>query len=364
MVNMLDNQLREKVLTFLEREITAANIPGACISVSRNSQMIVKECIGSRTLHPSPQPVEEATIYDLASLTKVVATLPALLKLLGEGAFHLKDRVSYFLPRFGNNGKEEIRIEHLLTHTSGLAAHRRFYLENITKGQIIERICADTLVEEPGKRVIYSDLGFILLARIIEEISQQSFESFVDQYIFKPLDMKETGFNLSLPKERFAATVYSDELHDFKYGIVHDENAEAIGGVSGHAGLFSTLNDLTKFASMIENEGAYNQKGILDKSVLDLARTNFTPYDREGRGLGWQLQSEGALASGDLLSRQTYGHTGYTGTSIWFDPLSKITVILLTNRVHAKNQNGILRLRPRLHNLIHSHLSAKGVREQ
>ncbi len=364
MLNTLDEQLREKVLTFLEREIAEANIPGAAISISRNSQTIVKESIGSRTLHPAPQPAEEATIYDLASLTKVVATLPAILKLLGEGAFHLKDRVSYFLPRFGENEKEEVRIQHLLTHTSGLAAHRRFYLEKISKEQIIERICNETLVEEPGKRVIYSDLGFILLAKIIEEISQQSFASFVDEYIFKPLDMKETGFNLPFPKERFAATTYSDELRDFKYGMVHDDNAEAMGGVSGHAGLFSTLNDLMKFASMIENEGVYNRKRILSNSVLELARKNFTPYDQEGRGLGWQLQSEGTLASGDLLSPYAYGHTGYTGTSIWFDPQLNITVILLTNRVHAKNQNGILRLRPRLHNFIHSYLSSKGVREQ
>ncbi|MCJ7841536.1 beta-lactamase family protein [Lederbergia sp. NSJ-179] len=353
-----DESLKEKVLRFLAQEISAEHIPGAAIYVAKNGQTILQETIGARTLHPSPQPVEEATVYDLASLTKVVATLPSMLKLMEEGAFHLKDRVSRFIPGFEKNGKEDVTIQHLLTHTSGLAAHRPFYNEKLTKGEVVQRICTEKLMEKLGKKVIYSDLGFILLSTIIENIAQQSFESFVERYIFSPLEMKDTGFNLPFKKDRFAATEFSDELKDYKYGVVHDENAEAMGGVSGHAGLFSSLPDLVKFSTMIENEGVYNHKRILTSSVLRLARKNFTPYDQEGRGLGWQLQSEGTLASGDLLSDDAYGHTGYTGTSIWFDPQAKLTVILLTNRVHAQNKNGILRLRPRLHNVIQAHLQS------
>ncbi|MBO0991663.1 beta-lactamase family protein [Bacillus sp. SD088] len=348
--------LREKVIDFLEGEIVNEYIPGAAVYIAKEGQMLVQERVGARTLHPSPKPVEEATIYDLASLTKILTTLPLMLKLLEEGAFHLHDRVSRFIPDFEKRGKGDVTIQHLLTHTSGLPAHRPFYLESLDPRGVIERICNESLVEETGKTVIYSDLGFILLSGIIETITEQSFVSFAEQSLFRPLEMHETGFNLPFEKERFAATEYSDKCEDYKYGVVHDENAEAMGGVSGHAGLFSTLNDLIKWATMIENDGVYKKKRIITSSVLRLARKNFTPFDQEARGLGWQMQSAGTLASGDLLSDYSYGHTGYTGTSIWFDPEIKLTVILLTNRVHSKNKNGILRLRPRLHNLIVSHL--------
>ncbi|WP_230200222.1 serine hydrolase domain-containing protein [Bacillus niameyensis] len=354
---MLDrnDNLKKKVQAFLEKEVELGIIPGAALHISQNGKTIMDTYVGSRTFSPSPEPVQQDTIYDLASLTKIVATLTAMLQLLDEGFIHLKDRISRFFPSFENNGKGDITIKQLLTHTSGLPAHRPYYAENLNREQVIERICNEDLQVKPDSEVIYSDLGFILLAALIEKVVEQPFQQYVDEQIFTPLEMNDTGFNLAFDKQRFAATEFSESLKDYKYGIVHDENAESMGGISGHAGLFSTLGDLAKYASMVENNGFYNGKQIISSQSLKLSRENFTTFDNEGRGLGWQLQSKGVSACGDLFSAMSYGHTGFTGTSIWFDPEVQLSVILLTNRVHIPHQLGILRLRPRLHNLIRSH---------
>lgn len=347
--------MEKQVLTFLEAEIEQENIPGAAIYVSHQGKPMMQSYIGSRTLYPDKQPVEEDTVYDLASLTKVVATLPSILQLLDNGSIRLDDKISYFLPSFHVNEKENVTIKHLLTHTSGLPAHRQFYAEALRTEQIIARICEEQLVMPEGSSVIYSDLGFILLSALIEKVAGQCFEKYVTQNIFQPLNMNETGFNLPFNKIRFAATEYSEKLGDYKYGIVHDDNAESMGGISGHAGLFSTIQDLANFTSMIENNGVYNGKRIISSPALKLSKQNFTSFASEARGLGWQMKSPGALSCGDLFSPNSYGHTGYTGTSIWFDPEIQLHVILLTNRVHAQNKDAILRLRPRLHNIIRTH---------
>ncbi|MBS4177957.1 serine hydrolase domain-containing protein [Lederbergia citrea] len=346
--------MENKVLDFLKKEIDMGNIPGAAIYVSYQGKAVMEKSIGYRTLHPEKGPMKNDTIFDLASLTKIVTTTMAALQLLDKGAIRLDDKVSHFLPKFAVDGKSGVTFKHLLTHTSGLSAHRPFYEDALQTDQIIERICAEKLEAPLGEKVIYSDLGFILLARLIEMITNQPFDQYVFQEILDPLTMNETGFNLTLDQNRFAATAFSEKIGDYKYGIVHDDNAESMGGVSGHAGLFSTLQDLAKFTLMIENGGSFNGKRIVSSAALQLSKKNFTTFDSEGRGLGWQIKSPG-LSCGDLFSENSYGHTGYTGTSIWFDPDIQLHVILLTNRVHAKNTEAILRLRPRLHNLIRSH---------
>ncbi|MEK3888640.1 serine hydrolase domain-containing protein [Bacillus sp. FSL K6-3431] len=343
------------VRRFLANEIDQGNIPGAAIYISHQSVKLLETSIGYRSLTPTKISLNDNTIFDIASLTKIVSTMIACLQLIDKGEIRLDDKVAYFIPEFQANGKAEITIKHLLTHTSGLPAHRPFYKDTLNMKQITDRICAEKLVSPIGSKVVYSDLGFILLSFLIEKITEKQFSDYVSDEIFNPLSMQETGFNLPFSKDRFAATEYSETLNDFKYGVVHDENAEAMGGISGHAGIFSTIQDLAKFTSMIENDGVFKGKSIISKGALELSKRNFSSFDQEARGLGWQIKSAGALSCGDLFSEHSYGHTGFTGTSIWFDPEIQLHVILLTNRVHAPNKQAILRLRPRLHNLIRSY---------
>ena len=249
--------LENKVMNFLPNEIELKSIPGAVIHVSFEGKSVLQKAIGNRVVFPEKQPMHLDTVFDLASLTKVVATLPATLKLMEDGAIRLDDRVAFFLPEFGKNGKESITIKHLLTHTSGLPAHKQYFLESLTTEQILHRIYEQELISPLGEKVIYSDLGLITLYKVIETITGQKFEDYVKKEFFEPLNMGETVYNPSFGRERYAATEYSENLGEHKHGIVHDDNTESMGGISGHAGLFSTVHDLAQFASMIENNGIY-----------------------------------------------------------------------------------------------------------
>jgi len=346
--------MNKRILDFLQNEIDQEHIPGAVIHVSCQGETLLQEAVGYRTVYPSKEPMQRNTVFDMASLTKVIATLPMVLKLMEAGIWHLDDKVARFLPDFGRNGKSEITIKHLLTHTSGLAAHYEYFRENLTAEQILERIYQEQLVAGIGEKVIYSDLGFITLYKLIETVTGELFEEYVKRELFDQLGMTETGFCPQFERERYAATEYSNKLNDYKHGVVHDENTESMGGISGHAGLFSTIHDLANYASMIENDGVFNGNRILSKPSLQIARMNYSSFSHEFRGLGWVLKSPTHSSCGDLFSKTSYGHTGFTGTSIWFDPEIRLHVIVLTNRVHFGRMDPILRLRPRLHNIIRS----------
>ncbi|MBS4207907.1 serine hydrolase domain-containing protein [Bacillus sp. FJAT-50079] len=348
--------MRNKVLSIIQKEIDLNHIPGAVITVSYQGKIILEEAIGHSAVYPKKSAMKMDTIFDLASLTKVVATLPMLLKLIDHGDIWLDDPVSYFIPEFAQQGKEAVRLRDLLTHTSGLPAHIQYYLEDLSTDEVMQRIYNQPLLYETGSKVVYSDLGFITLYKVIEVVTKQKFEQFVQSELFTPLEMFETGFNPSFPKERYAATEYSEKLASYKQGTVHDDNTELMGGISGHAGLFSTIRDLQNYATMIENNGIFKGKRVLSEAVTELSKRNYSRFDQEHRGLGWILKSPTLSSCGDIFSDQSYGHTGFTGTSIWFDPTIQLHMILLTNRVHfGREPNYIMRLRPRLHNLIRSY---------
>ena len=347
--------MRAKILDFLQKEIDSEHIPGAVLHVSYKGEVLLQEAIGERSCYPEKSPMTLDTVFDLASLTKVVTTTPAILKLIDDGEIRLDDPIAHFLPNFQQNGKNEVKIRHLLTHTSGLGAHRSFYDKGLNEEQILNHIYSEPLEYAIGERVIYSDLGFITLYKLIEEVTQEGFPTFVDEMFFKPLEMTETTFLPKFDKKRYAPTEYSDKLQTYKCGIVHDENTETMGGISGHAGLFSTIHDLQNYASMIENNGIFRGKRYLSEAVLKTSKRNYTPFDDEFRGLGWMMKSPARASCGDLFSEQSYGHTGFTGTSIWFDPTIQLHVILLTNRVHFGRKPHMIRLRPRLHNIIRSY---------
>lgn len=345
--------MEKEIKVFIENEIDQKHIPGAVIQVNYKGEVVFEEALGWRIDYKEEQePMRTDTVFDLASLTKVVATLPIVLKLLDKGEIALGDPIAHFIPEFSTNDKSEITLLNLLTHTSGLTSHRKFYQEQLNKEEIFKNIYKETLEYKPGSKVVYSDLGFILLSKIIEVVTQSKFDTFVTREIFEPLGMNETTFLPNFSDERYAATEFDVEINSYKLGIVHDENAVALKGVSGHAGLFSTLSDLKKYVSLFENKGVFNGKKILSEHAIQLSQKNFTSSLNEMRGLGWQLKTGSTTSCGDYFSEQAFGHTGFTGTSIWFDPAVDLSVILLTNRVHYGRKSHILRLRPRLHNLI------------
>lgn len=345
--------MKEQVLKIMKQAVAEKQTPGVVVQVMKDDEVIFQEAVGNRIdFKQEQEPMAFDTIFDLASLTKVVATLPAALKLIDEGVLALNDPVSYYIPEFAQQGKQDIRLLHLLTHTAGLKAFYNFFEDDLTKEDIYQQIYQDKLYYEMNTKVVYSDLGFMLLSRIIEVATGQPFNDYVQQNIFAPLEMNHTAFNPKFPVERYAATEFSEKLNTYKLGVVHDENTESVGGISGHAGLFSTIADLGNYTSMIQNNGLYKGNKILSASGIQLSQQNFTPFADDYRGLGWQLKRSSFTTCGDYFSDKAYGHTGFTGTSIWFDPEINLNVIILTNRVHYGRDAEIMRLRARVHNIV------------
>ncbi|MCM3636736.1 beta-lactamase family protein [Sporosarcina luteola] len=348
--------MREMVRTFLQREIDLQVTPGAVIRVRHKGEIVLDETVGTNSLEDDRVPISNSHLFDMASLTKVMVTLPAILQICETGEIHLHDKVAMFIPSFQKHGKESVTIKQLLTHSSGLTAHRPFFERRLSAVDVLKEIVEEKLEYAPDTDVVYSDLGFILLMEIIEKVTGQKIDEYAKQHLFGPMGMKNTGYKPAIERQRYAPTEYYDHLQDHKYGIVHDDNTEFMGGISCHAGLFSTMEDLSVFTKMLENDGMHEGKKILDPYWLAVSRRNFTPFADESRGLGWQLKGGGASPAGDLMSQGTYGHTGFTGTSFYIDPERELTVMLLTNRVYFGRHLAMLRLRPRLHNIIYTSL--------
>lgn len=350
--------MKQEVIHLLQKEIDAEHIPGAVVQVNHDGAIMLEEALGYRQVYPEKEEMKRTTMFDLASLTKVVATMTAILKLLDRGIVRLEDKVERFIPSFSDGQKSDITLRHLLTHVSGYQAHLPIDKSvHVDKDTCLQIILNEPLVHQIEEKVIYSDINYALLYIVMEEITKESFAVFTKREIFEPLHMHHTIYNPSEEKYSFAATEYSDQVKDYKLGLVHDENTYAMGGVSGHAGLFSTVGDLGNFANMILQEGVFDHKTFLSAHALRLARQNFTSFDRLYRGIGWELNGQYAASCGDYFSAQSFGHTGFTGTSIWFDPEVSVSVILLTNRVHFGRKNHLLSLRPRLHNVIRKYFN-------
>ncbi len=291
------------------------------------------------------------TLFDLASLTKMVATTTAIEILIEEGKLDLDVPVVRYMPEFGAEAKGEVTARHLLTHTSGLAAGKD--LSKVKKGMkdVWAGVCDTELDTPPGYRRVYSDLGYVTLGKLVEAVSGMRLDRFTQKRIFKPLGMKDTGFRPSRrSRKRCAATEWSPIHERIMCGEVHDENAYAAGGVSGHAGLFSTAPDLAIFCQMLLNRGAYGGLRIISPESVDRMLTPQLSQEVLARGSGSlkgqeQLQGWYAIgnkmelgATGGLPSPRAFGHTGFTGTSIWIDPDHGTFVILLTNAVHPSRE--------------------------
>jgi CubicO group peptidase (beta-lactamase class C family) len=316
----------------IERGIKAGGYPGAAVVVGRRGAAVLERGFGKLGwTNDASSVVAERTIYDLASLTKVVGTTTAVMILFDEGKIRLDDRVSQYIPEFTGGGKESITIRLLLEHRSGLPAGRDLWRIAHTPDEARAAVISTPLFARPGEFYEYSDLGADMLAFVVEAASGQKLDQFLASRVFTPLGMSDTRFrpDASL-RGRIAPTEVTPPRGYPIRGEVHDENAYALGGVAGHAGLFSTASDLSIFAQMLLNGGTYNGTRLIADSTVQL----FTKRAAGTRALGWDTCA-GSYGCGSHMSANAYGHTGFTGTSLWIDPDRDMFVVLLTNRVHA-----------------------------
>jgi CubicO group peptidase (beta-lactamase class C family) len=314
------------------RGIQAGGYPGASVVVGRKGAAVWEKGFGTLSWSKTSGKVDPyETVYDLASLTKVVGTTTAIMILFDEGRLELDAPVSKYLPAFTGGHKDEVTIHHLLTHRSGLPAGRDLWRAARNPQEARLMVIDSPLTCKPGSCYIYSDLGADMLGMVVETLSGMGLDEFLEERVFGPLAMDDTYFRpADSLRSRIAPTEVMPPRGYPLQGEVHDENAYALGGVAGHAGLFSTAKDLAVFAQMMLNGGVYDGVRVLSDSAVAL----FTRRTAGTRALGWDT-GDGAGGAGRYLTERAYGHTGYTGTSMWIDPDREMFVILLTNRVHA-----------------------------
>lgn len=324
--------------SIIERAIADSIAPGAAVAVGRHGRIVHMRGYGRTDWAPDAPPVTDSTLFDLASLTKVVATTTAALLLEQDGLLHLDSTVAYYLPRFAavDSAKRGITVRQLLTHTGGLEAYAPLYTDSLTRGrhQYLVQIAGRPLRSAPGTQVVYSDWDMVMLQLVIEEVAHEPLDWFVERRIARPLELRETVFR---PQPalvaRTAVTANDTTRGGLLRGIVHDGNAWAIGGVSGHAGLFSSARDLASFAHMLLAGGRFADTTFIAPDRV--ARWTAPQTAGSSRSLGWDTPSGDRSSAGRYFSARSYGHTGFTGTSIWSDPERGVFVILLTNRVHS-----------------------------
>jgi serine-type D-Ala-D-Ala carboxypeptidase len=320
-----------KIDHVVERGIKAGGYPGASVVVGRRGAAVWEKGFGKLSWESSSPGVSaDRTIYDLASLTKVVGTTTALMVLYDQGKIRLDDPVSRYVPAFSGGAKDQVTLRMLLEHRSGLPAGRDLWRLAHTPAEARDVVISTPLVCEPGRCYEYSDLGADMLGFVVEAASGEPMDKFLSENVFTPLGMMDTFFRpADSLHSRVAPTEVAPPRRYPLQGEVHDENAFALGGVAGHAGLFSTAADLSVFAQMMLNGGVYNGTRVVADTTIAL----FTKRAAGTRALGWDTCG-GSGSCGQYLDEEAYGHTGFTGTSIWIDPSRDMFVVLLTNRVH------------------------------
>lgn len=328
--------------SIIEQAVAEGNIPGAVLLVGHDGRVVYRKAYGERSLEPRRETMTVDTIFDLASLTKVIATNTSVMQLAELGKIRFNDPVANYLPDFAQNGKEDITIRQLLTHYSGLAPDIDLTPAFDSKESAYRLAYAETPVQAPGSGFMYSDTNFIVLGALVEKISGETLDAYTERHIFAPLGMTHTRF---LPpaswRMKIAPTQYDENEHMLR-GVVHDPRARRMGGVAGHAGLFSTADDLAKFAQCLLDGG----KGILSPLMVEkMTQPEQPPQAPVLRGFGWDIDSPFSSNRGDLFPVGSFGHTGFTGTSIWIDPTTKAYVILLANAVHPRGKGNAIGLR-------------------
>ncbi len=331
------------LVRLLDSAVAAGAAPGAVVAVSVRGQRFIHGT--GRLAGDDPRPPGPGTVYDLASLTKVVALTTGLMLAVDDGLLGLDDPVARHLPSFRGPGKEHVTIRHLLTHSAGLPAHRRLWTETPHWSTALLLVNATPLDTVPGARTVYSDLGAIVLTQVLERVTGRPLDAYLAERVFRPLGMRATRFRPPVAWLPRAAPTEDDPWRGrVLRGEVHDENAAWLGGVSGHAGLFGDARDLVRFGEwLLAGVTGGTGGGTTDwpvpppRSAREFVRRQAV-VPGSSRALGWDTPSPGSSA-GTRLSPASYGHTGFTGTSIWTDPTRGLVVVLLTNRVHPSRAN-------------------------
>jgi uncharacterized protein YbbC (DUF1343 family)/CubicO group peptidase (beta-lactamase class C family) len=322
--------------------IRHGDMPGAVLLVWHNGQTIYRKAYGYRSLEPHRAPMTVDTIFDMASLTKVIATTTAVMQLMEQGRVRLNDPVAKYIPEFAQNGKEDITIRELMTHFSGLPPDLDLSFPWQGRETGYKMAFAETLDNPPDARFVYSDINYITLGALVERVTGTPLEVYCEKNIFAPLHMTRTRFlppAAWLPK--IAPTQYDPDTGKMLHGIVHDPTSRRMGGVAGHAGVFSTADDLSKFAQAL-----LNGSPVLSSWAIEKMTTPQQPANAQIlRGLGWDIDSPFSTNRGEFLPVGSFGHTGFTGTSIWIDPTTSTFIILLTNSVHPRGKGNVVALR-------------------
>ncbi|MBN8245925.1 MAG: DUF1343 domain-containing protein [Verrucomicrobia bacterium] len=354
----LDARALSAVDLAVSNAVASGRVPGAVVWVERHGESHHR-ALGRRALVPAPEPMSDDTVFDAASLTKVVATAPAVLRLVEQGRVDLEAPVSRYLPEFTGGGREAITVRQLLTHVSGLPPGLPRGEPWTGRSQALALAVSEPLSEAPGTRFRYSDINFILLGFVVEAVSGEPLDAFCDREIFRPLGMRSTGFRpfvptgpLDLPAmpptpEAVASIAPTEVLTNgwVLLGVVHDPTARRLGGVAGHAGLFTTAPDLARFCRLFLNGGSLEGVTVLSPATVRQMTSVQSPPGLPRRGLGWDLDSPYAGQRGSLFPLGGFGHTGWTGTSVWVDPFSETFVLLLSNRNHPTEDGSVLALR-------------------
>ncbi len=351
--------LTQTLDAIVEKSIAADELPGAVLLVSHKGQVIHRKAYGSRAVLPAREAMTVDTIFDLASLTKIVATTSSVMMLVEQGKVRLNDPVARYIPEFAANGKDQVTVRHLLTHTGGLRPVPPVKDPWTGAEAVFKSIFEDTLIAPPGARFVYSDGGFITLAELVRRVSGEPVNEFALKSIFQPLGMSHTRF---LPPAEWKPLIAPTEEIDLPEGAkagsgkgrvlrgeVHDPRARGMGGVAGHAGVFSTADDLAIFCGALLADWAGTSRHLFSPAtVIKMTTTQTPPWVPSRRGLGWDIDSAYSAPRGEFFPIGTFGHTGFTGTSIWIDPGTQTFIILLANSVHPYGRPAISSLRSRV----------------
>lgn len=349
--------------TLMSEALERKDFPGAVLLVAHKGRTVWRKAYGLSQWIPENRPMSPDMIFDMASVTKPVATATSIMLLVEQGRLRLLDKVKDFVPEFtpyvleGGLPGEDARLWHLLTHTSGLPPYtdpkevEGLYGNPCPTATLVKHIAGLRKASPPGAAFTYSCLNYITLAHILESVSGKSLAAFAGENIFGPLGMKRTFF---VPPAACLDLCVPTQAYDGKplRGVVHDPLARLQGGISGNAGLFSTADDLALFAQMMLDQGALGKVRILGPLAVERMTEVFPKAGGAGRGIGWDLDSAYASVRGDLFGPESYGHSGYTGTSVWIDPETRTTVVFLTNRVHPDDKGDIIAMRSKVANVV------------
>ena len=344
-VSQLSEEQLAPISGIVEKTICDGKIPGGVVLIGNREKVIYRQAFGYRSLKPEKIPMTTDTIFDLASLTKVVATATAVMQLVEKGKLRLDDPVARYWPSFKANGKGHITVRELLTHYSGLRPDLNLKLRWSGYRTAMKKIIAERPLYPPGKIYTYSDINFDILGELVRRVSGKALDEYCSMHIFKPLGMKDTLFKPSAALHERIAPTQSNKTK-MLWGYVHDPTCYNMGGVSGHAGLFSTADDLSIFAQMLLNKGSMKGVKILQPQTVEQMTVPQPPLNKQKpRGLGWDIEAPLSSNRDELFPVGAYGHLGYTGTSIWIDPVTETYIIVLTNRVYLEGKGDVTELR-------------------